>query len=182
MVKDENGQPVRANLGVQVYDKLYQNSADPENILTHCYLTSQLKGKIYDPGYYFDPKNEDRNEALDLLLLTQGWRRYVWSEPGLKERGNAKQQIIFDGVEGEVHATKKQKKAQAGPQLVKVFNPGKNKNMDIIVADSAGKFMVTPNHLKTWQGGYVYLKPLAPDEFKTSHHLIRTRLKPSMKY
>jgi len=166
MVKDESGQPVTANLGVSVYDKLYQNSADPENILTHCYLTSQLKGKIYDPGYYFDPKNEDRNEALDLLLLTQGWRRYVWSEPGLKERGNAKQQIIFDGVEGEVHATKKQKKAQAGPQLVKVFNPGKNKNMDIIVADSAGKFMVTPNHLKTWQGGYVYLKPLAPNEFK----------------
>ena len=167
MVKDESGQPVTANLGVSVYDKLYQNSADPENILTHCYLTSQLKGKIYDPGYYFDPKNEDREEALDLLLLTQGWRRYVWGQTALKENANTNKQVILDGVEGEVNATAKVKKARKLQQIVMVYYPGKNENIDLLPVDSAGKFMVTTQHLKTWQGSYVYLKPMAPPEFES---------------
>jgi hypothetical protein len=165
-VKDENGQPVRANLGVRVYDKLYQNSSDAENILTHCYLTSQLKGKIYDPGYYFDPKNEDREETLDLLLLTQGWCRYVWGQTALKENANTNKQVILDGVEGEVHATAKLKKALKLQQIVMAYYPGKNENIDLIPVDSAGKFMVTSQHLKTWQGSYVYLKPGAPPEFE----------------
>lgn len=165
-VKDENGEPIRANLGVSVYDKLYQNPANPVNILTHCYLTSQLRGNIYDPAYYFDNKNEDMKEALDLLLLTQGWRRYVWSESTLKEREQVKQQVIFDGVDGEVHATAKLKKAQTMQQFVMVFYPGKNENNDLIMADSSGKFMITSQHLKKGQGSYVYLKPMVPVEFK----------------
>lgn len=165
-VTDQNGQPVVANLGVSVYDKLYQNQRDPKTILTHCYLSSQLKGKIYDPAWYFDSRNKGRVEALDLLLLTQGWRRYVWDEENLKAYEKASQPVIFDGTEGEVHATKKQKKAQAMQQIVLAFNPGENDNKDFIPADSAGRFRVAPVHLKTWQGGYVYLKPLAPSEFE----------------
>ncbi|MCK9640124.1 MAG: hypothetical protein M0R39_09470 [Prolixibacteraceae bacterium] len=163
---DENGQPVVANLGVSVYDKLYQNPKDPKTILTHCYLSSQLKGKVYDPAWYFDNRNNGRGEALDLLLLTQGWRRYVWDEGNLKEYGEAKPNLILEGVEGEVHATQKKKKAQIAPQFVMAFTPRKNKNSDLIVSDPTGRFMVTPVHLKTWQGGYVYLKPLAPPEFE----------------
>jgi hypothetical protein len=163
---DQNGQPVVANLGVSVYDKLYQNPKDTKTILTHCYLSTQLKGKVYDPAWYFDSRNNGRGEALDLLLLTQGWRRYVWDEGNLKQYGEAKPKLISDGVEGEVHATKKQKKAQVAPQFVMAFNPGKNKNSDLIVSDLTGRFAVTPGHLKTWQGGYVYLKPLAPPELE----------------
>ena len=76
-VTDENGEPVKTNLGVSVYDKLYQNPQDSKDILTHCCLSAQLNGRIYDPAFYFDVKNKGREEALDLLLLTQGWRRYV---------------------------------------------------------------------------------------------------------
>jgi hypothetical protein len=165
-VKDENGQPVVANLGVSVYDKLYQNLADPVNILSHCYLTSQLRGKIYDPAFYFDPKNEGSEEALDLLLLTQGWRRYVWSHRSLKESEIGKQQVIFDWVDGEVHATKNRKEAQTMQQIVMAFYPGNNENKDLIIADSEGKFQVEAKQLKTGQGDYVYLKPLLPANFE----------------
>jgi hypothetical protein len=164
-VKDENGEPAAANLGVCVYDKLYQNPVDPVNILTHCYLISQIRGKIYDPAYYFDSKNEDMEEALDLLLLTQGWRRYVWSGSALKGSVKEKQQVILDGVEGELHATKNLKKAQSVQQILMAFYPGKNGNNDLIIADSAGRFMVTPEHLKTGQGSYVYFKPMMPDDY-----------------
>jgi hypothetical protein len=163
---DQNGQPVVANLGVSVFDKLYQNPKDPKTILTHCYLSTQIKGKIYDPAWYFDNRNKGQEEALDLLLLTQGWRRYVWGEENLKTYREAKQPVIFDGTEGEVHATRKQKKAPVVEQFVMAFNPRENKNSDLMVADQTGRFTITPAHLKTWQGGYVYLKPMAPLEFK----------------
>jgi hypothetical protein len=163
-VKDENFQPIAANLGVSIYDKLYQNQADPVNILTHCYLTSQLRGKIFDPAYYFDRKNEDREAALDLLMLTQGWRKYVWGETTLKANNLKNQQVLFDGVDGEVQTKIRLKKAASMQQIVMAFYPNKNETSDLIMADSAGKFTITPQHLKAGQGNYVYLKPMTPIE------------------
>jgi len=158
-VKDQDGQPIAANLGISVYDKLYQNTLDPENILTYYYLSTQLKGKIYDPTFYFDSKNKQREEALDLLLLTQGWRRYVWSEPALREYGKARQAVIFDGIKGTFKVAKKRKQNLPALQLVRVFDPEKDQSTNSIPADSTGEFTVSPGLLKTWQGSFVYLKP-----------------------
>ncbi|MFY0687119.1 MAG: TonB-dependent receptor plug domain-containing protein [Cyclobacteriaceae bacterium] len=55
----------------------------PQNVLdirSYLLLASDLKGKIERPGDYFDPDNEDRLSDLDLLMLTQGWRRFKWEE------------------------------------------------------------------------------------------------------
>jgi hypothetical protein len=165
-VTDENGQPVVANLGVNVYDKLYRNADDPQNILTHCFLSSQLRGKIYDPAFYFDTKNKERAEALDLLLLTQGWRRYVWSEEALHADNNKNQYVVFDSIRGEVHATKRTKHTKGIPQIVMASNPGKNNQSDLIMSDSIGRFTVAPAQLNMFPGEYIYLKPLAPETFK----------------
>lgn len=50
------------------------------NINTYFLLTSDLRGKIENPQYYFNSKNSDRKFTLDNLLLTQGWRRFIWKE------------------------------------------------------------------------------------------------------
>lgn len=39
-------------------------------------LTSELKGVVENPGYYFEKRNAGTREALDNLMLTHGWRRY----------------------------------------------------------------------------------------------------------
>ncbi len=165
-VTDENGIPVKANLGVSVYDNLYKNPAEPENILSHCYLHSQLKGRIYDPSYYFDLRNKDREESLDLLMLTQGWRRYTWSPVSLRGYEIAKQPVIFDGITGEVHATRKKKVIIGKHQLVEAFNPGMNNKTNLILSDSVGKFMVSATSLKLWEGGYIYLKPKLSEDYQ----------------
>ncbi len=165
-VTDDNGQPIQANLGISVFDKLFHNPREPKNILAHCYLSEQLRGRIYDPAYYFDEKNKGREEALDLLLVTQGWRKYVWDEENLKTYSEITRPAVSDGTAGEVHFTKKLKQAPKGEQFVMAFYPGENGNSDFIVTDSIGRFMVTPVHLKTWQGGYVYLKPMGPTDFE----------------
>jgi len=80
-VKDQKGNPVRGNFSVSVIDNS-KVAADSlaDNIISNLLLTSDLKGSIENPASYFDVNNLQTNKYLDLLMLTQGWRRFDWSE------------------------------------------------------------------------------------------------------
>jgi hypothetical protein len=158
-VRDENGWPVVANLGVTVFDKLYQDPMYYNNILTYYYLTSELKGRIYDPSFYFDNSNKGRDEALDLLMLTQGWRKYVWSEFNLAKLSNEQQQIVSDGITGGLSFAGGKKKIKKERTFVLAFSPNKDSMNLLIPADSAGGFTISADRLKEWENDYVYMKP-----------------------
>lgn len=49
-----------------------------ENLYTHLFLSGELKGKIENPETFFNPDKDSSFRNLDLLLLTQCWRRYDW--------------------------------------------------------------------------------------------------------
>jgi hypothetical protein len=157
-VKDDNGNPVMANLGVTVFDKLYQNPLDSNNILSHVYLFSQLKGIINNPSFYFNSKNQSRAEALDLLMLTQGWRKYLWSEDNLNKFNKEPQQIIFDGIMGAVNNPGKKRQS-----FVIAYSPDIDSSNVLIPANPEGVFTVSPDKLKIWEKNYVYLKPFGPN-------------------
>ncbi|MEQ8552654.1 MAG: TonB-dependent receptor plug domain-containing protein [Cyclobacteriaceae bacterium] len=54
---------------------------DPEvSIKSNLLLTSDLKGHVYQPDQYFDPKNNNSITELDLLMMTNGWRRFQWEK------------------------------------------------------------------------------------------------------
>jgi hypothetical protein len=74
---DESGKSLAGNLSASVFrlDSLQQT---PEKIDTYLWLTSNLKGYIENPDFYFKNDNAETNAALDNLLLTQGWRRFGW--------------------------------------------------------------------------------------------------------
>ena len=72
---DESGEPLEGSFSVSVTDD-HEVAVDTTfNILTSLLLTSDLRGNIPDPAFYFR-KNNQSAFALDLLMLTQGWRRY----------------------------------------------------------------------------------------------------------
>jgi hypothetical protein len=48
------------------------------NIMTNLLLESDLKGFVENPDYYFEADDEQHRQALDILMLVQGWRRYDW--------------------------------------------------------------------------------------------------------
>ena len=48
------------------------------NIASYLWLSSDLKGRIESPGYYFD--HPEDGEAVDDLMLTHGWRRFHWGD------------------------------------------------------------------------------------------------------
>lgn len=81
-VSTANGSSKKGNLSLAVTEQL-PNQMNPvwqENILTKLLLTSDLKGKIENPMYYFNPANNDAASKLDLVMLTHGWRRFIWGD------------------------------------------------------------------------------------------------------
>ncbi|MES2278100.1 MAG: TonB-dependent receptor plug domain-containing protein [Bacteroidota bacterium] len=79
-VTDAHQQPVVGSFSVAVTDenKVTINEDNEATILSNLLLTSDIKGYIEQPNYYFNPNNPDRLKYLDQLLLTQGWRRFSW--------------------------------------------------------------------------------------------------------
>ncbi len=80
-VTDAAGQPVAAQLSVGVNDAALA-ALDPhaETIASNLLLTSDLTGYVENPGYYFREPMAATAQALDDLLLTQGWRRFIWKD------------------------------------------------------------------------------------------------------
>lgn len=91
---DHEGKPVVGDFSVavtdanQVIDDNYR-----ENILTYLLMSSDaspqgnseqyysaLKGNIEQPAYYFDENNSMASRHLDILMMTQGWRRFIWKD------------------------------------------------------------------------------------------------------
>ena len=49
-------------------------------IFTDLLLTSDLKGYIHQPGYYFASPSPRKQTELDILLMVHGWRKYDMSQ------------------------------------------------------------------------------------------------------
>lgn len=79
-LNNEKNQPQNANLSVAVRRIDSLQGMSETDIVSYFWLSSELKGNIESPSYYFLQNNKETNKALDNLLLTQGWRRFVWDE------------------------------------------------------------------------------------------------------
>ena len=68
--------PCSGSFSVSVTDDNDLKQDSSENILTDMLLTSDLRGYINNPAFYFNRSNPLAGHALDLLMMTNGWRRY----------------------------------------------------------------------------------------------------------
>jgi len=98
------GQPVKTSFSLAAVDALIPD--DGMDIVSYFMLQSEVKGEIKNPGQYFDPENPSRFKQLNLLLLTQGWRDYLWKkiadssikisylpEPGITIKGSVREKL-----------------------------------------------------------------------------------------
>jgi hypothetical protein len=73
------GEVELSHLSVSVTaDQLAYTPEYQENISTYLLLSSDIKGHIESPEYYFESDDKPRQEALRHLMMTQGWRRFGW--------------------------------------------------------------------------------------------------------
>ena len=75
-----NGNATQGSFSLSVIDesKVAINEINETTIHSNLLLTSELKGYIEQPNYYFDNSDEMKTRQLDILMLTQGWRRFIW--------------------------------------------------------------------------------------------------------
>ena len=77
VLKDSKGHPVEGDFSISVTDdndvKIDPNETTIESYLL---LQSDLKGYVENPNWYFNPANKNASFQMDLLMLTQGWKRY----------------------------------------------------------------------------------------------------------
>lgn len=80
-LKDVSGNPVKGHFSVALHDLLNSDYREyDDNIYTSLLLTSDLKGYIHQPGYYFAEHSEERKAELDILMMIHGWRKYDMSQ------------------------------------------------------------------------------------------------------
>jgi len=80
-ITDENGAPLSGNFSLSVVDANGTTIDTTSNIISTLLLSSEIKGYIEAPASYLQKDDEKSAAALDVLMMTQGWRRY--DIPGL---------------------------------------------------------------------------------------------------
>ena len=66
------------HLSLAVRDAADYGTGVTDDLRSYMLLSSELKGYIENPAYYFEADDEEHRMALDRLMLTQGWSRYDW--------------------------------------------------------------------------------------------------------
>jgi hypothetical protein len=114
------------------------------SIFSNLLLTSNLKGYIEQPNYYFADTAKEKH--LDNLMLTQGWRRFIWQDV---LTGKYKTPI-FKPEQGDVTGlftnSKKQPVARA---RVSLFVKGDDAIALDTVSDAQGRFVFEDVFLNT---------------------------------
>src|SRR5690606_6473031 len=109
-----------------------QNSK--ENIISYLLLSSELKGTIENPRFYFKDLQNTQNH-LDALMLTQGWRKYKYTKPYTNFNYKPETSLTVSGT-----AISKSAKNNDMPIDLTMMTFGKEEVLYIQTTDSLGRF------------------------------------------
>ncbi|WP_295799987.1 TonB-dependent receptor [Mucilaginibacter sp.] len=126
-VKDKK--PVTGSFSVAVTDEtaVPVDEQNENTILTNLLLTSDLKGTVEQPNYYFTNVTEKTQADLDLLMLTQGYRQFTWK------------QVLDD--KPALLAWQPEKLMQIGGRVVKWHTPAAGAKVSLMT-NKGGFFMI----------------------------------------
>ncbi|MCQ2073486.1 MAG: hypothetical protein MJY96_10250 [Bacteroidaceae bacterium] len=74
------GQPFSDKICLSIRDDDGHQGPYYSDLRTDLLLSSDLRGLVWKPEYYFESDDTEHNEALDLLCMVQGWERYDWKQ------------------------------------------------------------------------------------------------------
>lgn len=98
-VADINGNPIIGSFSMTVTDddQVAKDTLNDGNILTYLLLNSNLKGEIENPGQYFNQPTEENHQALEAMVLTQGWASY-YNHPTKPTTFKAEKEFTISGT------------------------------------------------------------------------------------
>lgn len=149
-IEDVNGHPLTGMFSISVCDADIV-PVDSGNAIgmSELLLCSEIKGRVENPNYYFNDNGPRRLTELDLLLMTQGWRRY-----DMQDILDRRMPVINNGIEvsqtvtGHVTATAKKQPRNLSLSL---FNPQTFQRQTINLGDSS-RFTLTGFDIMNGEG------------------------------
>ena len=137
-----DGNPIPATISLAVRDRQDLGTAYSDNLLTNMLLSSELKGYIHKPEYYFESNDAVHTRALDLLMMTQGWTRYNWKQMARVEPFYIKH-YVEDGlvIDGCVLGRMKDTPIEGATVKMTLYSPDRSqKQGSTVITDKDGCF------------------------------------------
>ena len=123
---DEEGNAIPSNFSLSVVDdKLWSLADDKQHhILSWLLMGSELKGRIEEPQFYFKKDEPEAAAALDLVMLTHGYRYFDYI-PYVLNEGKLKFTADLDNIVSGNILNEKGQPVKANIYLVNPFSGGK---------------------------------------------------------
>ncbi|MDR2652386.1 MAG: TonB-dependent receptor plug domain-containing protein [Prevotellaceae bacterium] len=137
-ITDIKNVPLKGHFSVSVTDNSDVPIDTSVSILSTLLLTSDIKGYVENPDFYFQNNNKTAKEALDILMQTQGWRRY--DVPEILKGNYEKPKIDFEKwqkISGYVQKYSGSNNTAGSSVMIYSKNPPA---MEYMQVDDSGKF------------------------------------------
>ncbi len=127
-----------SNLSLSIFKNDSLQQFEIPQLHHYLWLTSDLKGMIESPSFYFMP-NEQARQAADNLMLTHGWTRFNWVDmtTNMKHKDQYLSECNGPIITGTIHSTANMNKAG---HTIFLSSPGKNSQFYPAVIDQNGNF------------------------------------------
>lgn len=163
-LKDSAGQPVAGEFSVSVLDGNFKLFSQEEGIDSYMLISSELKGKVNNPGFYFNrliPLKE-RKSGADLLMMVQGWRYYDMEDLYSQQPQVKYGKEFNQSVSGYVNSSGKRKSEGLSltlfsPDIGYYYKgnfPGTNFYIDSLDFQDGTRFFIQPDG-KSWGKEFV---------------------------
>lgn len=137
-----DGTSLSTVLSMSVRDARELGTSHSDDVLTHLLLSSELKGYIHRPEFYFEGTDRTHVQALDLLMMVQGWTRHNWKQMARVEpfyiTHFVEDGLVLDGYVLEY----RRDKPRAGVKVnMKLYSPDRAQKQETSVeTDKNGSF------------------------------------------
>ncbi|MDF2158751.1 TonB-dependent receptor plug domain-containing protein [Algoriphagus sp. CAU 1675] len=122
-----SGQAAPGSFSLAILDADQADGYDPNtsSIFSELLLNSDLRGNLHQAGRYFKDQEATTMEALDLVMLTHGWRRFNWTDI-VQEKSPEISHFIERGIniEGQVTDQEDTKKGLGGGKITAMVGDG----------------------------------------------------------
>ena len=145
-IKNTDGEKDSSNFSVAVTDAdIVPMDSLSDNIYSSMLLSSELNGYIHDPSYYFQKTDDKVKGALDLVMLTNGWRHFKWEDVMNEKSLELKYTVEKEqDLEGEIEGYNMNLLNKENYKLkILIQNEDSSKFIGYAVPDSNGRFILS---------------------------------------
>ncbi|WP_047416946.1 TonB-dependent receptor plug domain-containing protein [Cellulophaga sp. Hel_I_12] len=97
ILESMQGKEPSGSFSASVISKAAKTGHAAQNIESWLLLNSDLGGTVQNAGFFFEEETAKKRFLLDALMLTHGWRRFVWKE---MLNNNVSKNLVYEPEKG----------------------------------------------------------------------------------